>query len=181
VTNVAISLFLPEWAERFPFIGVAVWLALLLSVPLRRPDWEFLPRTIRGSIFLLALVLCASMTPVEQLPAPSWRSAFGLGLLSAVFNNIPLTAVALKQGGYDWGFLAYVVGFGGSIIWFGSSAGVAVCTLFPEARSVTKWLREGWWVAAAYVIGFFVMLSVSQWHADKPRLLKVVPPAVVAK
>jgi Na+/H+ antiporter NhaD/arsenite permease-like protein len=174
-TNVAISLFLPEWADQFPFIGLAVWLALLISVPLRRPDWEFLPRTIRGSIFLLALVLCASMMPVEELPAPSWQTAFGLGLLSAVFNNIPLTALALKQGGYDWGFLAYTVGFGGSIIWFGSSAGVALCTLFPQARSVTNWLRDSWWVAAAYVIAFFAMFTVWQWHPDKPRPLKTVP------
>jgi Na+/H+ antiporter NhaD/arsenite permease-like protein len=173
--NISVSVVGHQGADRFPFLGVAVWLALLMSAPLRRPDWEFLPRTIRGSIFLLALVLCASMMPVEQLPAPSWQTAFALGFLSAVFNNIPLTALALKQGGYDWGFLAYAVGFGGSIIWFGSSAGVALCTLFPEARSVTHWLRHGWWVAAAYVIAFFVMLGVWQWHPDKPRPLKIVP------
>jgi Na+/H+ antiporter NhaD/arsenite permease-like protein len=172
--NIGIRVSVPSSAERFPFLGIAVWLALLISVPLRRPDWEFLPRTIRGSIFLLALVLCASMMPVEELPAPSWQTVFGLGLLSAVFNNIPLTALALKQGGYDWGFLAYAVGFGGSIIWFGSSAGVAVCTLFPEARSVTNWLRDGWWIAAAYVIAFFVMLGVWQWHPDKPRPVNTV-------
>ena len=28
----------------------------------------------------------------------------------AVFDNIPLTALALKQGNYDWGGLAYAVG-----------------------------------------------------------------------
>ena len=61
------------------------------------------------------------MMPVEKLPAASWQTAFGLGFVSAVFDNIPLTALALKQGGYDWGFLAYAVGFGGSMIWFGSS------------------------------------------------------------
>jgi hypothetical protein len=49
-----------------------------------------------------------------------------------VFDNIPLTALALKQGGYDWGFLAYAVGFGGSMIWFGSSAGVALANMFPR-------------------------------------------------
>ena len=53
-----------------------------------------------------------------------------------MFDNIPLTALALKQGGYDWGFLAYAVGFGGSMIWFGSSSGVALCNMFREARSV---------------------------------------------
>ena len=123
-------------SEHFPFIGVAVWVAILFSVTLRRPDWEVLPETIKGSIFLLSLVLCASMMPVEKLPAASWQTAFGLGFLSAVFDELPLTALALKQGGYDWGFFAFTVGFGGSMIWFGSSAGVALTNLYPEARSV---------------------------------------------
>ena len=162
--NAGLNVWRPDLAERFPFIGAAVWLALLLTVPLRRPDWEFVPRTVRGSIFLLALVLAASMMPVEKLPPPSWQTTLGLGFVSAVFNNIPLTALALKQGGYDWGLLAYAVGFGGSMIWFGSSAGVALCTLFPEARSVARWVRDGWWVAVAYLLGFFAMLAVWPWH-----------------
>ena len=69
-----------------------------------------MPEAAKGSIFLLSLVLCASMMPVEKLPPASWQSAFGLGFISSVFDNIPLTALALKQDGYDWGFLAYAVG-----------------------------------------------------------------------
>jgi len=91
-----------------------------------------------------------------------------LGFLSGVFDNIPLTALALKQGGYDWGLVAYAVGFGGSMIWFGSSAGVALSNLFPEARSVTKWLRHGLHIAVGYVIGFFAMLWFWSWHPDAP-------------
>ena len=165
-TNVTINVKFPELAGQFPFIGVAVWVAILLSVGVRRPDWEVLPETVKGSIFLLSLVVCASMMPVEKLPVASWQSAFGLGFLSAVFDNIPLTALALKQGGYDWGYLAYTVGFGGSMIWFGSSAGVALTNLYPEARSVWQWVRHGWPVALAYVIAFFFMLSVWSWHPD---------------
>ena len=86
--------------------------------------------------------------PVEELPRPTWQSALGLGFVSAVFDNIPLTALALRQGGYDWGVLAYAVGFGGSMIWFGSSAGVALASLYPEAKSTGRWLREGWHVAS---------------------------------
>ena len=150
----------------FPLIGAGVWVAILVSIPLRRPDWEVLPETFKGTIFLLALVTAASMMPVETLPAASWQVALGLGFVSSVFDNIPLTALALKQGGYDWGFLAYAVGFGGSMIWFGSSAGVALSNQFPEARSVGAWLRHGWYVAVAYVVGFFVMLAVVGWRAD---------------
>jgi Na+/H+ antiporter NhaD/arsenite permease-like protein len=174
-TNVVVNLNFAHLAEHFPFIGVAVWVAILLSVALRRPDWEVLPETIKGSIFLLSLVLCASMMPVEQLPAASWHTALGLGFLSSVFDNIPLTALALKQGGYDWGFLAYTVGFGGSMIWFGSSAGVALTNLYPEARSVGLWLRHGWMIIVAYVVAFFVMLSFWDWHPDAPHKEKSVP------
>jgi len=168
-TNVTVNMKFTHLADHFPFIGAAVWVAILLTVAVRRPDWEVVPQTLKGSIFLLSLVLCASMMPVEQLPAASWQTAFGLGFLSAVFDNIPLTALALNQGGHDWGFLAYAVGFGGSMIWFGSSAGVALTNLFPEGRSVGMWLRHGWWIAVAYVIGFVVMLAAWGWHPDAPH------------
>ena len=85
-------------------------------------------------------------------------------MVSAFFDNIPLTKLALEQGGYDWGVLAYAVGFGGSMIWFGSSAGVAVSNLFPEAKSVGQWLRHGWHVAVGYVVGFLVLMLILGWH-----------------
>ena len=136
---------------------------------MRRPDWEVLPQALRSSVFLLSLVLIASMMPVERLPMASWQTALGLGFLSAVFVNIPLTALALKRGGYDWGMLAYAVGFGRSMIWFGSSAGVAISSIFPEARSVGSWINGGWFVIAAYVTGFIVMLMLIGWH-PAPKL-----------
>jgi Na+/H+ antiporter NhaD/arsenite permease-like protein len=165
-TNVIVDTRFTEFAARFPFIGVAAWIGILISLFVRRPDWEILPEAFRGSIFLLALVLSASMMPVEKLPTASWQTAFGLGFLSSVFDNIPLTALALKQGGYDWGFLAFTIGFGGSLIWFGSSAGVALTNLFPETRSVGLWLWHGRFVILAYVISFLVMLWLIPWRPE---------------
>ena len=164
LTNLYVNLRHPETADRFPFLGAAVWFTLLATAAWRRPAWSLLPATAKGSLFLLTLVACASMMPVEQLPAPTWQSALGIGFASSVFDNIPLTKLALEQGGYDWGVLAYAVGFGGSMIWFGSSAGVAISNRFPQARSVGAWVRHGWFVALAYVIGFFVLLGVLGWR-----------------
>ena len=172
--NVLVNVLHPELADRFPFIGAAVWLAILACAGWRRPEWSLLPGALKGAIFLLSLIVCASMMPVEKLPAASWQTALGLGFVSAVFDNIPLTALALKQGGYDWGYLAYGVGFGGSMIWFGSSAGVALANLYPEGKSVGLWLRHGWHVAVAYVVGFFVLLSVLGWHPNAPHKSKPV-------
>jgi Na+/H+ antiporter NhaD/arsenite permease-like protein len=164
--NVFFNVHDAQVLDNWPVIGAAVWVAVAATAPWRKPDWSLLPGALRGSVFLLSLVLCAAMMPVKALPAASWQTAFGLGFVSAVFDNIPLTALALHQGGYDWGFLAYAVGFGGSMIWFGSSAGVALSNMYPEAKSVGAWLKGGWHVALGYVVGFFVLLAVLGWHPD---------------
>ena len=177
LANVIANVRFPALLDMIPVIGLAVWVVILVTAPLRRPDWEVMPETFKGTIFLLALVTAASLMPVEKLPVASWQTALGLGFVSAVFDNIPLTALALKQGGYDWGFLAYAVGFGGSMIWFGSSAGVALANQYPEAKSVGLWLRHGWHVAIAYVIGFFVMLAILGWHADEGHKKRVEAPS----
>ena len=178
LTNVIVNLKFKDLADYFPFIGVSVWVVLLVCTPLRNPEWKLVPEAFKGTIFLLALVTCASLMPVEKLPAASWQTAFGLGFISAVFDNIPLTALALKQGGYDWGMLAYTVGFGGSMIWFGSSAGVALSNMYPQAKNVGLWLYHGWHIAVAYVIGFSVFLAIVGWH---PTPKRGDPPAAPVK
>lgn len=169
-TNIVVNLHFAAAAEHFPFLGAAVWVVIIATIKLRRHDWELMPDTLRGSLFLLSLVLMASLMPVERLPAASWPTALGMGFVSAVFDNIPLTALAIKQGGYDWGVLAYAVGFGGSMLWFGSSAGVALSNQYPEARSVASWLRHGWHVALAYVLGFAVLIGTIGWQPHAPHL-----------
>lgn len=146
----------------FPALGV--WLAILLSVTVRTPPWGEAKHAFKGSLFLLCLVTAASLMPVKELPVASAHTAFGLGFVSAVFDNIPLTKLALDQGGYDWGILAFAVGFGGSMLWFGSSAGVALTNEFSEAKNTGRWLKEGWHVAAAYVLAFWVLYLVMGWH-----------------
>lgn len=153
--------------------ALGVWIALLIGTVFNHIPWKEVPAAIKGTVFLLCLVTCASLMPVEDLPNASWVTALGLGFLSAVFDNIPLTKLCLDQGHYDWGMLAYTVGFGGSMIWFGSSAGVAITNKFHEARNVVLWLKKGWHVAAAYVIGFFVLYLVMGWEPADNRKHKI--------
>jgi Na+/H+ antiporter NhaD/arsenite permease-like protein len=153
----------------FDFPALGVWFAILAGAFFKKTDWKEAIKAIPGSVFLLSLVLSASMMPVEHLPAASWQGSLVLGFVSSVFDNIPLTKLALSQGGYDWGFLAFAVGYGGSMIWFGSSAGVALSNMYPETRSVGKWISQGWHVILAYVIGFFIMLWLVGWHPNPPH------------
>lgn len=179
MANVVANLYFKEVLDHFPVIGTAVWVAILAAAVIRQPDWKLLPAALKGSIFLLALVTCASMMPVEKLPPASAWVALSLGFISAVFDNIPLTALALKQGGYDWGLLAYAVGFGGSMIWFGSSAGVAISNAFPEAKNVAAWVKNGWHIAVGYVLGFAVFMMLVGWHPSPKRERAVEAPAAV--
>jgi Na+/H+ antiporter NhaD/arsenite permease-like protein len=173
IVNIVMNTQFFELSDKGPFLGLAVWAALLATAKLRKPEWSLLPENLKGTIFLLSLVLCASMMPVEKLPEAGWQTAFGLGFLSSVFDNIPLTALALAQGGYDWGFLAFSVGFGGSMIWFGSSAGVALSNMYPEAKHTKEYLKHGYWVSIAYVLAFFVMLYTLGFHAGStPRTVQ---------
>jgi Na+/H+ antiporter NhaD/arsenite permease-like protein len=165
-TNILVSGWAPQLEHVAPVLGIGLWLAIGLTALIRSPSWSVVMPAAKGAVFLIALVAAASLMPVDTLPTPSWHSVFGIGVFAAVFDNIPLTALALQQGGYDWALLAYAVGVGGSSLWFGSSAGVALTNMFPEGRSAVRWVKEGWYVPVAYVFGFFVLLGLYGWVVD---------------
>jgi len=177
VALILIGAIVTNWTMDFPAAGV--WIAIILGALYCQTPWNEAMKAFKGTVFLLSLVMCASLMPVHELPAASWKTAFSLGFLSAVFDNIPLTKLCLEQGGYDWGMLAYTVGFGGSMIWFGSSAGVALSNMYPEAKSTFAYVKHGWHVAVAYIIGFFILLGTLGWQPTL-RKKEMKPKAEVA-
>src|SRR5579864_2966362 len=62
--NILVNLRYQGLSNRFPFTGAAVWAALLVCAPLRPPAWSKLRNALTATIFLLSLVLTASMMPV---------------------------------------------------------------------------------------------------------------------
>ena len=167
VLLILVGAIVTNFAFDFPALGV--WIAILLGATFRKTPWYEMKNAWMGTIFLMSLVFIASTMPVEDLPPASWKSAFILGFVSAVFDNIPLTKLCLEQGGYDWGFLAFTVGFGGSMIWFGSSAGVALSNMYPQAKNTVNYVKGGWHVTVAYIIGVFVMLYTVGWQPHAPH------------
>ena len=60
--------------------ALGVWIAILIGAILRPVPWKEVPGSIKGTIFLLCLVFCASLMPVEDLPDASWVTALLLVL-----------------------------------------------------------------------------------------------------
>lgn len=153
---------LANWRFDFPALGV--WMAIILGATFCDTPWKEIKHSWQGTVFLMALVTSASLMPVDKLPPASWATTLALGFISAIFDNIPLTKLCLDQGGYDWGILAYAVGYGGSMTWFGSSAGVALSNQFPQLRSTSNYLKSGWFIAPSYLVGFYLLLLMMGWN-----------------
>ncbi len=151
----------------FELPAIGIWIAILIGLFFTKINLKAALDSYDSTVFLVALVFCAELVPIDSVPDASILSTLAIGFVSAVFNNIPLTQLCLIKGGYDWPLISYAVGFGGSMIWFGSSAGVAVCDKFPKARSFMNWLRYGWHIPFAFVIGFGVYLLVLGWDPMK--------------
>lgn len=154
----------PDLLKNAPIMAIAVWVAIVIGSAKVSMNWLVAGKATKDATFLAMLVLCASLMPLEQLPSPSINSTFALGIVSAVFDNIPLTALAIKQGEYDWGALAFSVGHGGSLMWFGSSAGVALCGMFAYAKDPILWIKRGWYIIVAHVVAYWVLIGSYGWH-----------------
>jgi Na+/H+ antiporter NhaD/arsenite permease-like protein len=145
-----------------PGLGLWAGIAVGASFGRTRFPWRILKPTggaVTGALFLVALVASASMLPIEGFRTLAERlsptvTTYALGVASAFFDNIPLTKLAMDMGGFDWGLLAYSVGFGGSATWFGSSAGIALGTAFPELYETRRWLLPFIGVQVAFAAGF---------------------------
>ena len=83
-----------------------------------------------------------------------------IGLFSAIFDNIPLTAAAIEIVRTNisslWALLAFTVGVGGSLLIVGSAPGIIVMTLIKDLTFL-KYLRIATIPALlAYIIGIIV-------------------------
>jgi len=179
-----------SWRAMWPLLGVVglmvgnvvgdqpalgLWLGMLLGLAIGRIrlNGKELLKSMPTTAFLVTLVATAELLPLEVMkPFLNGMSrdelAILLGLQSAWLDNIPLTAIALSLDGFSWGLLAYCVGVGGSSMWFGSSAGVAVGQTFHEAHDTKKWAWPFVVMTFLYFVGVGCYLLV--WKVAVPAL-----------
>ena len=135
---------------------------------LERAEWDTL-------MFFYGVVLCvgglgtfgylAMISEVSYgLVGPTW-SNIGVGILSAIIDNIPVMFAVLtmmpEMGHNQWLLVTLTAGVGGSLLSIGSAAGVAV---MGQARGVYTFfahLKWTWAIALGYIASIIVHLLIN--------------------
>ncbi len=123
-------------------------------------------------LFFLGVLLLVGMLKelgmLAYFPAlyevmPPVAANFVVGMASALFDNVPLTAALLNSGIEmtlpEWLSLTYSVGVGGALLVIGSAAGVIAMSKV-EALTFGSYLKYFGYLLVAYSIGFVAVLGL---------------------
>ena len=108
-------------------------------------------------------ILIQLATSLNEMVGNIHVIAFGIGLLSAIFDNVPLVASLQSMYSLDtyptdhyfWELLAYATGTGGSCLIIGSAAGIAIMGI--EKIDFFWYLKRVSWIA---LVGFISGMAV---------------------
>jgi len=119
--------------------------------------------------FLGILLLVGALKEIHALDTfvhmydllPAWFANYLMGLLSALIDNVPLTAALLKadvtMSLAEWLSLTYAVGVGGSLLIIGSAAGIVAMSKITEL-TFGSYLRYIIPLLIAYSLGYGAVL-----------------------
>ena len=114
-----------------------------------------------GALYFIGWLALAAVVYDPSVLGPTW-SNIGVGFLSAIVDNIPVMSAVLKaspdMGLEQWMLVTLTAGVGGSMISFGSAAGVGVMGKLPGVYTFGSHMKYSWTI----VIGYFVSIGV--WY-----------------
>ena len=114
-----------------------------------------------GALYFIGWLALAAVVYDPSVLGPTW-SNIGVGFLSAIVDNIPVMSAVLKANpamGLDqWMLVTLTAGVGGSLISFGSAAGVGVMGKLPGIYTFGAHMKYSWTILIGYII------SCSVWY-----------------
>ena len=123
-------------------------------------------------LFFLGVLLLVGMLKEQGVLAyfpklydilPPLAANYVMGLVSSLFDNVPLTAALLNSGIEmtldQWLTLTYAVGVGGSLLVIGSAAGVVAMSKV-EGLTFGTYLKYSGYLLVAYTAGFLGVLGL---------------------
>ncbi|OHE06924.1 MAG: sodium:proton antiporter [Sulfurimonas sp. RIFCSPLOWO2_12_FULL_34_6] len=107
-----------------------------------------------GALYFVGWLALAAVVYDPSVLGPTW-SNIGVGFLSAIVDNVPVMSAILKANptmGLDqWMLVTLTAGVGGSLISFGSAAGVGVMGKLPGIYTFGSHIKYAWTIFIGYV------------------------------
>ncbi len=112
-----------------------------------------------GALYFLGWLALAAVVYDPNVLGPT-ISNIGVGFLSAIVDNVPVMSAVLKANpvmGLDqWMLVTLTAGVGGSLIAFGSAAGVGVMGKLPGIYTFGAHMRYAWMILIGYIVSIIV-------------------------
>ncbi len=116
-----------------------------------------------GALYFVGWLGLAAVVYDPSVLGPTW-SNIGVGFLSAIVDNVPVMSAILKANpemGIDqWLLVTLTAGIGGSLISFGSAAGVGVMGKLPGIYTFGSHMKYSWTIFIGYVV------SIAIWYVQ---------------
>ena len=116
-----------------------------------------------GALHFLGWLALAAHVYDPSVLGPTW-SNIGVGFLSAIVDNVPVMSAILKASPdmvhAQWMLVTMTAGVGGSLISFGSAAGVGVMGKLPGVYTFGSHMKFAWTILAGYIV------SVAIWYVQ---------------
>lgn len=120
-----------------------------------------------GALYFIGWLALAAVVYDPNVLGPTW-SNIGVGFLSAIVDNVPVMSAVLKASpemGLDqWMLVTLTAGVGGSLISFGSAAGVGVMGKLPGIYTFGAHMKYAWMILIGYIV------SCSVWYLQYQML-----------
>ncbi|MCP4969238.1 MAG: sodium:proton antiporter [Arcobacter sp.] len=112
-----------------------------------------------GALYFIGWLSLAAVVYDPSVLGPTW-SNIGVGFLSAIVDNVPVMSAVLKASpamGLDqWMLVTLTAGVGGSLISFGSAAGVGVMGKLHGIYTFGAHMKYSWTILIGYIVSIIV-------------------------
>lgn len=116
-----------------------------------------------GALYFIGWLALAAIVYDPSVLGPTW-SNIGVGFLSAIVDNVPVMSAILKanpvMGIEQWMLVTLTAGVGGSLISFGSAAGVGVMGKLKGIYTFGSHMNYAWTIFIGYVV------SIAIWYVQ---------------
>ncbi len=112
-----------------------------------------------GALYFIGWLALAAVVYDPTVLGPTW-SNIGVGFLSAIVDNVPVMSAVLKANPpmdhAQWMLVTLTAGVGGSMISFGSAAGVGVMGKLHGIYTFGAHMKYSWTVLIGYIVSCIV-------------------------